>query len=139
MKLEFDTEDQVLYYIVVLVKQNIAHNHRFILIFFVPLILSRITRQSPPCQNLYGQPRLLMLFLLFLLIYIASQKGIKLHVWNFASRLNLAEENLQQKRTFDGRLPLMEYNFRWKTTLDGDRPLMEEDISWRRPFDKNNI
>ena len=44
---------------VVLVNQNKAYNHRFTLIFLVPLILSQITRQSPPsesCQNLYGQP-----------------------------------------------------------------------------------
>ena len=46
-----------IYYIVVLVNQNIAHNHRFTLIFFVPLILSRITCQSPPsdpCPPLWG-------------------------------------------------------------------------------------
>ena len=38
----------IIHYIVVLVDQNLAHNHRFTLIFLVPLILSRITRQSPP-------------------------------------------------------------------------------------------
>ena len=39
-----------------LVNQNIAHNHRFTLIFFVPLVLSRITCQSPPIGPLSPRP-----------------------------------------------------------------------------------
>ena len=36
--------------------QNLAHNHRFTLLFFVHLILSPITRQSPPIEPSWVPP-----------------------------------------------------------------------------------
>ena len=78
-------------------------------------------------------------------------KGSKLQVWNFPHGLNMTEEELWWKMTFDGRRILwkttfdgrqsfkednfwMEDHLQWNTTFDRRWPLMEDDVWWKTTF-----
>ena len=58
----------------------------------------------------------------------------KLEVWNFAHGLNLMEDDLWFKTTFEWRRPLMEDILWCKRTFDGRQTLMEDNLWWQRTY-----
>ena len=77
-------------------------------------------------------------------------EGSKLQVWNFAHGINLMEEDLWWKATFDGRQHLMEDNLWWKTAFNERWPSLKKTtfdrrlqwtttLGWRHPLIQDNL